>query len=94
MACWLAVEAAITESYRVPPHALPAFPFARKAKGKTWFAGGLRRRWRESDGTFYDWDHLHGTVEKYDARGRQCGEFDPRPGRQVGPAIAGRRSEP
>jgi hypothetical protein len=46
---------------------LPAFPSARKVRGKTWFAGGLRRRWRTADGLILEWDYQHGTVEAYDA---------------------------
>jgi Cytotoxic len=35
-----------------------------------------RKRWKDPDGTIYEWDYLHGTVEKYDKRGKHLGEFD------------------
>jgi hypothetical protein len=74
---------------------LPAFPRARRVKGKTRFAGGIRRRWKAPDGTIYEWDYRHGAVEVYDARGRNHrGDFDPMTGRQIGPAQPDRTVEP
>jgi hypothetical protein len=73
---------------------LPGFPRARKVQGKTWFSGGIRRRWRDPDGRIYEWDYQHGAVEVYDRRGRHLGQFDPATGMQNGPAIPGRTVEP
>ncbi|HTT78474.1 MAG TPA: colicin E3/pyocin S6 family cytotoxin [Stellaceae bacterium] len=74
---------------------LPAFPTAIRAKGKTRFPGGLRRRWKDPDGTIYEWDYRHGTVEVYDRRGwLHLGDFNPVTGTQVGPADPGRSVEP
>lgn len=30
----------------------------------------------DPDGTIYEWDSRHGTVEKYDKKGNHLGEFD------------------
>jgi hypothetical protein len=73
---------------------LPAYPRARRVRGKTMFSGGLRRRWRDPDGMIYEWDYRHGTVELYDARGVHRGEFDPVTGRRLGPPVPGRTVEP
>jgi hypothetical protein len=35
----------------------------------------------------------HGTVEKYDKRGRHRGEVDPETGEQVRPPVSGRKVE-
>lgn len=35
---------------------LPGFPLATRRKPKTWFSGGKRRRWKDLDGTIYEWD--------------------------------------
>jgi hypothetical protein len=81
---------------RHPPadNVLRAFPRARRVRGKTPFASGIRRRWRDPDGTIYEWDYQHGTVEVYDRRGFHLGEFDPETGAQLSPAISGRIVEP
>ena len=74
---------------------LPAFPRARRSKGKTRFSGGIRRRWKDdADGAILEWDYQHGRVEKYDSRGNHLGEFDPVTGDQIGPAKPGRTVEP
>jgi hypothetical protein len=74
---------------------LPAFPLATRRRGKTRFPGGVRRRWKDPDGTIYEWDYQHGTVEMYDRRGRpHRGEFDPRTGAQIGPPDPRRSVEP
>ncbi|MBO0735246.1 MAG: hypothetical protein J2P48_01550 [Alphaproteobacteria bacterium] len=41
-----------------PPadNVLPGFPRAARTKGKTWFPGGIRRRWKDPDGMIYEWD--------------------------------------
>jgi len=65
---------------------LDAFPEAVRVKPKTPRRGGrgLRPRWKEPNGTIYEWDSLHGTVEKYNSKGtRHLGEFDPITGEQV-----------
>jgi antitoxin component YwqK of YwqJK toxin-antitoxin module len=54
----------------------------------------MRPRWKEPDGTIYEWDSQHGTVEKYDADGNHLGEFDQFNGKQTGPAISTRSVEP
>lgn len=67
-----------------PPATLPGFPNASRTKGKTKTRSGLvRARWVDLDGFIYEWDYLHGRVEKYDKRGRHMGEFDPATGTQT-----------
>jgi len=81
----------------VPPPAddvLPAFPLARRSKGKTRFSGGVRRRWKDANGTIFEWDYQHGRVEKYDSRGGHLGEFDPATGQMTGGPQLGRTVEP
>jgi len=65
---------------------LPGFPNARKARPKTRFGGGLRRRWIDADGCILEWDYQHGRVERFNSRGVHLGEFDPDTGQQIGPA--------
>lgn len=77
-----------------PPKELPAYPAAKRARPKTPRpGGGLRARWKDDDGCIYEWDYQHGTVERYDSRGRHIGEFDHRTGAQLKPASS-RRMEP
>ena len=81
----------------LPPEneALPGFAEAKHVKGKTRFAGGIRKRWKDpNDGTIYDWDYQHGRVERYTARGEHLGEFDPRTGRQIKGADLRKRVGP
>jgi Cytotoxic len=81
--------------YCPAPRTLPAFPKAAKVLSKTPIrGGGLRKRWKDDDGTIYEWDYAHGTVEKYDSRGHHQGEFDPHNGKQLKPALPFRRVEP
>ncbi len=82
-------------SYIPPPKLLPAFPDAKIVKRKTPIpGGGLRKRW-EDEKFIYEWDSLHGRVEKYDKRGNHLGEFDPNTGEQTKPADSSRlRIEP
>lgn len=81
--------------YCPAPRTLPAFSKATKAASKTPIrGGGLRKRWKDDDGTIYEWDYAHGTVEKYDSRGHHQGEFDPDSGKQLKPAAPSRRVEP
>jgi hypothetical protein len=82
-------------SYIPPPAELPAFPGAVKVKPKTRRRGAAyRKRWKDDDGNIYEWDSQHGTVEKYDARGRHIGEFDPETGDELNSADPNRRVEP
>jgi hypothetical protein len=76
-------------SYKPPPKTLPGFPDAKPAKPKTPIAGNgdkLRKRWKSPDGTIYEWDYRHGTVEKYDSKGKHQGEFRP-DGTTIGPTL-------
>jgi hypothetical protein len=75
---------------------LPGFPNAAPAKRKTAVqgGGGLRMRWKDHEGNIYEWDSQHGTVEKYNARGKHLGEFDPNTGAQTKPADKTRSVEP
>ncbi|MCP1474836.1 hypothetical protein ABIA54_001074 [Pseudomonas sp. EB276 TE3739] len=65
--------------YHQPPDILPAFPDARIVGRKTAVQGGgaKRKRWKTPKGHILEWDSMHGTIEKYDARGNHIGEFDP-----------------
>lgn len=82
--------------YFPKPSALPAFPNAKWARPKTQVqSGGKQRpRWIGEDGTIYEWDFQHGTVEKYNKRGRHLGEFDHLTGVELKPADSSRRIEP
>ena len=73
---------------------LPGFPDAVRVPEKSSVQGGgkLRARWLDPDGTIYEWDYQHGTVEKYDKRGRHLGEYDPNTGTQTKPPDASRRT--
>jgi hypothetical protein len=68
--------------YHPPPDFLPAFPDARVVGRKTSVQGGgaKRKRWKTAKGLILEWDSMHGAVEKYDARGKHIGEFDPNTG--------------
>lgn len=60
-----------------PPERLRAFPKARRARRKTWMAGaGMRQRWKEDDGTIFEWGYQHGHIEMYDWRGKHVSGFD------------------
>jgi hypothetical protein len=76
------------------PKDLPAFPGARKVKGKTpkRNGGGVRKRWLDRKGNIYEWDSQHGAVEKYNKTGKvHLGEFDPITGRQTKEGIPSRK---
>lgn len=79
-----------------PPKNLSAFPDATRAKWKTPVqgGGGLRPRWKDPDGTIYEWDSQHGAVERYNKRGVHQGEFDPETGKQTKPADPTRKVQP
>ncbi|MDU6410076.1 MAG: colicin E3/pyocin S6 family cytotoxin, partial [Yersiniaceae bacterium] len=85
--------------YYAPPQTkppLPAFPDAKRAPRKTAIqgGGGLRARWKDTQGKIYEWDSQHGTVEIYDKSGRRhLGEFDPVSGKQTKPANPTRKVE-
>lgn len=79
--------------YVPAPNALPAFPDAYKVKGKTPMPGGARRRWQD-DRCIYEWDYLHGAVERYSRRGEHLGEFDAATGEMLKGPVPGRRIEP
>jgi hypothetical protein len=81
--------------YHPPPVGLTAFPDAVKANSKTKVrgGGGLRKRWKDSQGRILEWDSQHGAVELYDKQGKHLGEFDAITGEQTKPAQSGRRVE-
>lgn len=58
------------------------------------FPGKLRRRWKDPDGTIYEWDSKSGKVEKFTRRGYHLGEFDHVTGIQTKAADPSRRVEP
>ena len=77
-----------------PPDNLKGFPSAVWAKPKTpRKGGGLRRRWKDEDGNIYEWDYLHGHVERYDGRGNHQGGFDADSGERVSEAVSTRHVE-
>lgn len=81
-------------TYIPPPNTLPAFPNAVRRKPKTRTKdGGLLKRWKDED-FIYEWDTLHGKVEKYDKKGRHLGEFDHETGEQTKEANPNRHIEP
>ncbi|PSL00642.1 putative cytotoxic protein [Murinocardiopsis flavida] len=81
--------------YTPPPKDLSGFPGAKPAKPKTSVqgGGGKRKRWKDEKGNIYEWDSQHGTVEKYNKRGKHQGEYDT-DGNQTKPANKDRSVEP
>jgi hypothetical protein len=80
--------------YILPPtgDTLAGFPGTFRAKPKTRFPGGKRRRWKDAAGNIYEWDYLHGRVEKWNRRGdRHLGDFDHQTGRRIGAPDPARR---
>lgn len=75
----------LSQGMKPPPKDLEGFPGSTRAKPKTPFAGGLRRRWNLAKGGFADWDYQHGEVEVYNDRGEHKGAFDPKTGAQIKP---------
>jgi len=50
------------------------------------------RRWRSDGGArLYTWDSLHGEVEVFNRRGKHLGAMDPKTGRMIKAAVAGRK---
>ncbi|MBD8707000.1 S-type pyocin domain-containing protein [Pseudomonas sp. CFBP 13711] len=82
--------------YHPPPKELAAFPDAKVAPRKTSIkgGGGLRKRWKTQAGEIFEWDSQHGTVEKYNKRGKHLGEFDVETGTQTKSADSTREVEP
>ena len=57
--------------------------------------GQVRKRWKDpKSGDIFEWDYQHGTVEKYNKRGKHQGEFDPNTGAQTKPADPTRKVTP
>lgn len=82
-------------TYHPKPKLLAAFPKARWARAKTPVnGGGKRHRWKDPNGTIYEWDSQHGAVEKYTKHGIHLGEFNHLTGKQRKPAVPGRTIEP
>ncbi len=81
-------------TYIQPPETLPAFPDAVRVKAKTRTRnGGLLKRWKDEE-FIYEWDTLHGRVEKYDRKGRHLGEFDHKTGELTKEANPCRQVDP
>ena len=77
------------------PQDIPAFPGLIKIRRKTSKgASKLRERWEDQKGNIYEWDSRHGTLEKYNKRGKHLGEFNRDTGEQLKPADPTRRIEP
>ena len=75
------------------PGTLPAFPDAYRVKPK---GQGKRRRarWESGRDVIFEWDSLHGTLEKYNKRGEHLGEYDPITGDQISGPNPSYRIEP
>jgi hypothetical protein len=69
------------------PDRLKAFPGAERVKPK-----GRARRWSDAE-YVYEWDGLHGRVEKYTKTGHHLGEYDPDTGELTKDREPGRRIE-
>ncbi len=78
------------------PKTIAGIPGLTRARPKTPVqgVGGLRKRWKDSEGNIYEWDSQHGTLEKYNKKGKHLGEFDPETGKQTKPADPTREVEP
>ena len=82
-------------TYITPPDEFPAFPGRKTVRPKTGYGGGkLSKQWKDDRGDLYEWDGLHARLERYDARGKHLGEYDPTTGTQTKPADKTRRIEP
>jgi hypothetical protein len=78
------------------PEDIKGIPNLRKVRKKTSVQGGGKKRTRYKDkkGNIYEWDYRHGTLEKYNKRGKHLGEYNPKTGKQLKPANKTRRIEP
>ncbi|SMN17380.1 probable hemagglutinin [uncultured Candidatus Thioglobus sp.] len=63
---------------------------------KTSIQGGgrFRERYKDKKGNIYEWDSRHGTLEKYNKRGKHLGKYDSKIGKQLKPANKTRKVEP
>lgn len=61
-----------------------------KVKDKTLAQSGVK----DAEGNIYEWDSQHGSIEKYNKRGKHLGEFDFKTGVQTKAADPTRRVEP
>jgi len=84
------------QRYTPPPKDIPGIPDLRPVRPKTPVqgGGGLRKRWKDPDGNIYEWDSQHGTLERYNKRGKHQGEYSPETGEQTKPADKTREVEP
>ena len=92
-----AVDTGPTEyNYIPPPKNITGIPDLSPARPKTPVqgGGGLRKRWKDKKGNIFEWDSQHGTLEKYNKRGKHQGEFNPETGEQTKPADKTRKVEP
>jgi hypothetical protein len=69
------------------PTTLEGIPEAKLVDRKT-----HRKRW-ECKKYIYEWDSLHGTVEKYNKNGKHLGEYCPKSGQNLKPAVPGRKTQ-
>jgi hypothetical protein len=80
---------------KLPPRVPPGFPDLKWSRPKTPIpGGGLRRRWKDADNCVYEWDYLHGRLEKYTRQGKHIGEFDPETREKMKDADSTRSIEP
>ncbi|TVT80592.1 colicin E3/pyocin S6 family cytotoxin [Pseudomonas sp. H3(2019)] len=93
---YIVVSVSDHKYHPTPQGALPAFPDAIRRRPKTSVqgGGGLRPRWTDKAGNIYEWDRQHGTLEKYNKRGKHLGEFDVNTGEQTKKADKKREVEP
>jgi hypothetical protein len=71
------------------PDRLPAFPHAVRIKPK-----GGRIRWRNRDGSVFEWESRDGALEMFGVHGWHLGEYDHVHGEILKLAEPGRRTEP
>ncbi|VVH51694.1 hypothetical protein BPUTSESOX_160, partial [uncultured Gammaproteobacteria bacterium] len=78
------------------PEDIKGIPNLKEVRKKTFVQGGgnKRARYEDKKGNIYEWDYRHGTLEKYNKRGKHLGEYNPKTGKQLKPANKTRRVEP
>ncbi|BAS68022.1 colicin E3/pyocin S6 family cytotoxin [Bathymodiolus septemdierum thioautotrophic gill symbiont] len=78
------------------PEDITGIPNLKSSPSKTSAQGGgkLRKRYKDKKGNIYEWDYRHGTLEKYNKRGKHLGEYDPNTGKQLKSADKTRKVEP